>query len=226
MKKVALSLAALASAMPLQNAEAFSAFRGTYVGVMGGLSHIQNKGKASYTAPPPSGTFSHKKNATGGVFGALLGYSHTFGTILTAVEANIQYDTAEADNSNTLSDGVTSVKLTAKRGLTYGISGRVGVLHTTKLLIFGRIGCELSHFKFGSTVGGESKNATRILPVLNLGLGCDYVTSPNVILRGEYNFALMTNKYEFNDNLGTFTGKVQNDLRGHYVKVAAIYRIS
>lgn len=182
MKKVSLSLFALAMIPTVVGAE--SQFQGFYTGAGVGYGRTNLHAKAKV---PGYKSKSHNKSIDSAIFDAFIGYGAPIDVsgFYLGGELGFGYDTAHYSLKKTFEDHTVKVRM--KSGLFYHVAARLGYIICNKTLLYGRIGYQGHQHKAKFSISGnKTKHAKR--DGLILGFGADYALTKTTFLRGEYKY--------------------------------------
>ena len=148
---------------------------------------------------------------TGGVYG---GYNFSSNGFVYGVEANVDYSGKTASRETFGGAALTSSRI----GVNGAARARVGVAADEALFYVagGVAGANLRH---SVTDGSGTVTSTKAKYGYTVGAGVDYAVTPNVVLRGEYNFTDY-GKRDVATGAGTYTF----DTKTHGLKLGVGYK--
>lgn len=172
-----------------------SNYGGIFVGGGLGVGVMRNETKYTDTA------FGEGKTTTtkvGGYYQLHAGYLHELGTSKTMLGGDVYMNSSSAKIINNIGVNGRAIvgTLEQKRSSGYGLAFIAGKLVNPKVMLYGRLGYEVSHYDMKVTLINQAsqsskKSYTGIVP----GVGMNYKVTPNVLVGLGYDYAgLFSNK--------------------------------
>jgi outer membrane immunogenic protein len=162
-----------------------SGWGGFYIGIHGGYGWGHDSISSDTLLGLALTTLFSNPSPKGGVFGAQAGYNWQFGTFVAGLEVDSSW--ADLKDSQSISDGRTTLTLSSKVDYLGSFRARAGFLATPDWLFYGTAGLGWAHDKMTIADNfGDSVSASKSHVGWAAGGGTEYKLTPNLLLRAEY----------------------------------------
>lgn len=202
-----------------------SNYGGIFVGGGLGIGALRSETKYTDTALGEGKTTSTK---IGGYYQLHAGYLHEVGTSKTMLGGDVYMNSSSAKKTNNMGvNGQPIVgTLEQKRSSGYGIALIAGKLVNPKVMVYGRMGYEVSRYDMKVTlVAGGSQNSTKSYTGMVPGVGMNYKVTSNVLVGLGYDYAgLFGNKVIY--SAGTTNIQVNPAEHRVMMKVSYVFNTS
>lgn len=188
-RKLAVCLALALGVSAAGASYAATPFNGPYLGAQLGYSVYDIKGTSTDSSVPETATVEglSGSGAEGGVYGGW-GMKLT-PTTYAGIEAEYSWSGAEHTSSFTDPTGSGTAKIEDKDN--YGISGRLGWLPSSNVMLYGRLGWQRVSLEYSGDISGvgigSAAGSTDVdHDGLRLGLGAEVAMTSNWLVRMDY----------------------------------------
>lgn len=164
-------------------------YGGFFIG--GGLGAAALRNEAKYT-DTTQGKGKLTANKLGAYYQVHAGYLHEVGTSKTMIGGDIFLNSSSAKKIYNI--GVNNQPavgtLEQKRSTGYGIAAIAGKLVNPKVMVYGRLGYEMSRYEMKlALVGQAPQSSTKSYSGVVPGVGMNYKVTPNVLVGLGYDYA-------------------------------------
>lgn len=167
-----------------------NSYGGAFVGGGIGVGGMRAEGKYTDAVQGEGKTNFNKFGAAYQLHG---GYLTEIGTSKTMVGGEIYLSGSSAKKASNIGvdGGAVAGSLNLKRSVGYGFAVIAGKLVNPKVMVYGRVGYEMSRYNIdlNLTGGVQPQSIKKTFSGVVPGAGIDYKVAPNVLVGVEYNYA-------------------------------------